>query len=107
MAAGGEHVEWEVQVRARYRQRDTLGGDEGGRAMRGKKKRGGVDGSVLNEKDGDNYDDANSWDRHNLDVRAKEGTEWGNEERDEGDSNNDHEESEEEEEEGKGDGSRM
>ena len=75
--------------------------------MRGKKKRGGVDGSVLNEKEGDNYDDANSWDRHNLDVRAKDGTEWGNDERDEGDSNNTDEEREEEEEEGKGDGSPM
>ena len=66
-----------------------------------------MDGSVLNEKEGDNYDDANSWDRHNSDVRAKEGIEWGNDERDKGNSNNNDEEREEEEEEGKGYGSRM
>ena len=43
----------------------------------------------------------------NFDVREKEGAEWGNDERDEGDSDNDNEDSEEEEEEGKGDGSWM
>ena len=72
-----------------------------------KKKRGGVDRSVLKEKEGDDYDDANLWDRNNFDKREKEGTEWGNDKRDKGDSNNDDEESKEEEEEGKGDGSRM
>ena len=66
-----------------------------------------MDGFVLKEKEGDNYDDANSWDEHNLDVREKEGSKWGNDERDEGNSDNDNEESEEEGEEGKGDGSRM
>ena len=66
-----------------------------------------MDGSVLKEKEGNDYDDANSWDEHNFDVREKEGAEWGNNERDEGDSDYDDEESEEEEEEGKEDGSWM
>ena len=66
-----------------------------------------MDRSVLKDKEGDDYDDANLWGQHNFDVREKEGAEWGNDERDEGDSNNDNEDTEEEEEDGKGDGSRM
>ena len=66
-----------------------------------------MDRSALKEKEGDNCDNAKLWDEHNFDVREKEGAEWGNYERDEGDSDNDDEESKEEEEEGKGDGSRM
>ena len=63
--------------------------------------------SVLKEKEGDNYDDTDSWDEHYFDVERKEGEEWGNNERDEGDGNGNNEESEEEEEEGKGDGPRI
>ena len=66
-----------------------------------------MDGSVLKEKEGDNYDDEKSWDELNFDVREKEREEWGNDERDEVDSKKNYAESEDEEEEGKGDGSRM
>ena len=79
-------------------------GDRGG-SKRGKKKRGGIDRSVLKEKEGDNYNNADSWENHDFDVGGKEGEEWGNDERYKGE--NDNGESEEEEEKGKGDGSWM
>ena len=53
-----------------------------GREKREKERRGSIDGSVLKKKDGDYYDDADSWDEHYLDMGGKEGTEWGNNERD-------------------------
>ena len=69
---------------------------------------GGIDGSVLKEKEGNNYDNSDSWDEHNFDGGGgKEGAEWGNNKRDKGKDEDDDEESEEEEEEGKGDASRM
>ena len=37
---------------------------------RGKEKRRGIDISVLKEKEGEDYDDANLWEEH--------GAEWGN-----------------------------
>ena len=74
---------------------------------RGKEKRGGINGSVLKEKEGDDYDDSNSWDEQDFDVGGKDGEEWGKNERDEGKEDDDDEEIEEEEEEGKGYGSRM
>ena len=52
---------------------------------RGKKKRGGIDGSLMKEKEGDDYKGADSWDEHNFDVGGKGGEEWGKNERDEGD----------------------
>ena len=55
---------------------------------------GGIDRSVLKEKDGYDYDDANSWDEHDFDVGGKEVAEWGNNERYEGDSDDDDGESE-------------
>ena len=54
-----------------------------------------MDGSVLKEKEGNDYDDANSWDDQHFDVREKEGVEWGNDERDEGNNDNEDAESEE------------
>ena len=69
----------------------------GGLAKRGNNKRVGIDGYVLKEKEGNDYDDANLWDEHNFDVGGKDGAEWGNDERGEGDGNNNDEESEEEE----------
>ena len=51
----------------------------------GKKKRIGIDGSILKDKEGENYEDADLWDEHNLDVGGEEGTEWGDNKRDEGD----------------------
>ena len=68
---------------------------------------GGIGGSVLKEKEGDDYDDADSWDEHDFDVGGKEGAEWGKNERDKGDGDKNDEDSEEEEEEGNGDGYRM
>ena len=73
----------------------------------GKNNRGGINGSVLKEKEGDDYNDADSWNEHNFDVGGKDEAEWGNNKRDEDNSNNDDADIEEEEEEGKGDGSRM
>ena len=55
----------------------------------GKKKRRGIDGSVLKKEEGDNYDNANLWDEHDFDVGGKEGEDWGNNERDEGDRDDD------------------
>ena len=81
------------------KEEDECGGKKnggGGGAKTGNKKRGNIDGSVLKEKEGDNYDDADSWDEHNFDVRGKEGADWGNYERDKVDD--DGEESKEEEE---------
>ena len=75
--------------------------------MRGEKKRGGINGSVMKEKECDDYGDAKLWDERDFYVGGKEGAEWGNDKRDEGDGDDDNEESEEEEKEGKGDGSRM
>ena len=69
----------------------------GGGSKREKKKRGVTYRSVLKEKDGDNYDDADTWDEQDFDVGGKEGAEWGNNERDEGGDKDDNEESEEEE----------
>ena len=37
----------------------------------GKKKRGDIDRSVMKEKEGDDYDNADSWDEHNFDVGGK------------------------------------
>ena len=72
-----------------------------------KKKRGGINGSVLKEKEGDKYDDADSWDEHDFDVGGEEGSECGDNGSDEGEGEGNNEESEEEKEEGKGDGSCM
>ena len=69
-------------------------GSNGG-AKRGKNTRGGIDSSVLKEKEGDDYDDANSWDKLDLYVGVKEGAEWENNERDKGDRYNNGEEIEE------------
>ena len=68
-----------------------------------------MDGSVLKEKKGDDYDNSTSWKEHNFDIREEEEAVWGSHERDKGNSDNkdEDEESEEEEEDGKGDGSRM
>ena len=74
---------------------------------RGNKRRGGIYRSVLKEKEGDIYNDNNLWDEHNFDVGGKEGEEWGNDEKEEGNGNYNDEDREEEEEEGKGDGSHM
>ena len=73
---------------------------DSGRAKRGKKKRGGINGSVMKEKECDDYGDAKSWDEHDFDVGGKEGAEWGNNEsdKDDGDDNDNDEESEEGEE---------
>ena len=58
----------------------------GGGSKRGEKNRGVIDGSVLKEKEGNDYNVADLWDEHDFDVVGKEGTEWGNNERDEGNS---------------------
>ena len=77
----------------------------GGGAKRGRKKRVGIEEYVLEEKEGNDYDDANSWDENDFDVGGKEGAEWENNERDKVNKND--EDIEEEEKEGKGDGSQI
>ena len=69
--------------------------DGGGGEKRGNNKRGGIDGSVLKEKEGGNYDDAGSWDDHDFDVAGKGGAERGNDVRDEGNCNDENEDIEE------------
>ena len=54
--------------------------------------------SVLKEKESDEYNNADSWDDHGFNMEGKEGAEWGNNERYEGNGDNDNEASEEEEE---------
>ena len=39
--------------------------------QRGQKRIGGFDGSILKDKEGNNYDDANSWDKHYFYVGGK------------------------------------
>ena len=39
----------------------------------------------MKEKEGNDYDDSESWDEYDFDLRGKEGLEWGNNERDKGD----------------------
>ena len=69
-------------------------GRRGGcREKRGKTIRGGIDGYVMKEKEGENYDDANSGEEQKFDDVGKEGTEWGSNERDEGDGGDNNEES--------------
>ena len=56
-----------------------------------KKKRGGIAGFVLKEKEGENDDDnsdAGSWDKNDFDVGGKDGAEWGNSEKGNGDNVN-------------------
>ena len=45
----------------------------GGEAKRGKKKKGGIDGSILKEKDGNNYENSDSMDDHDFVMGGKGG----------------------------------
>ena len=49
------------------------GKNSGGSTKKGKNMRGGIDRSASK---GDNKDDADSWDKHDLDVKGREGAEW-------------------------------
>ena len=37
------------------------------------KKRGGINESIMKNKEGNDYDDADSWDEHDFDVGGKDG----------------------------------
>ena len=71
-----------------------------------KKKRGGINGFFLKDKEGDDYNDAHSWDKHKFDVGGRRGQSGGTMKGTRSTTTTAMKR-EDEEKEGKGDGSRM